>query len=136
MFFTSKITPRFTKFASSSLVLALTAGALSGCTDGYNPNSRALGGGLLGGGTGAAIGALAGGGRGAAIGALAGGALGATAGAVTTPNRNGYSNYPQGGYNQSGQYYQQPAAPSTACPANMVCTPRATYAQPNYGYGY
>ncbi len=47
----------------------------------YDPGQRAVGGGLLGAGAGAAIGGLAGGGRGAAIGALGGGALGAGAGA-------------------------------------------------------
>lgn len=47
--------------------------SLGGCQGNYDPGSRALGGGLLGGGAGAAIGALAGGGRGAAIGALVSG---------------------------------------------------------------
>jgi hypothetical protein len=53
--------------------------------DPYNPGERALGGGLLGAGTGAVIGAIAGGGRGAGIGAAVGGGLGAVAGAATTP---------------------------------------------------
>lgn len=67
--------------------LALVAGlGLSACTNPYDPGQRAVGGGLIGAGTGAAIGGLAGGGRGAAIGALAGGALGAAGGAVTTPS--------------------------------------------------
>ena len=61
--------------------------ALSGCTNPYSPGQRAIGGGLLGAGGGAALGAIAGGGNGAAIGALAGGALGAAGGAATTPNR-------------------------------------------------
>ena len=65
----------------------LSIGALSGCTDPYDPGQRAVGGGLLGAGAGAAIGGLAGGGRGAAIGALGGGALGAGTGYVTTPQR-------------------------------------------------
>lgn len=72
------------------IVLAglLSAGlALSGCGDPYSPGQRAVGGGLLGAGGGAALGAIAGGGHGAAIGALAGGALGAAGGAATTPNR-------------------------------------------------
>jgi hypothetical protein len=55
--------------------------------DPYNPGERALGGGLLGAGTGAVIGAIAGGGRGAGIGAAVGGGLGAVAGAATTPAR-------------------------------------------------
>jgi hypothetical protein len=46
--------------------------ALSACTDPYDPGQRAVGGGLLGAGAGAAIGGLAGGGRGAAAGALIG----------------------------------------------------------------
>ena len=56
--------------------------ALSACTDPYDPGQRAVGGGLLGAGTGAAIGGLAGGGRGAAAGALIGGGVGAVGGAV------------------------------------------------------
>jgi hypothetical protein len=63
----------------------LTLG-LSAC-DPYSPGQRAVGGGLLGAGAGAAIGGLAGGGHGAAIGALAGGGLGAVGGAATTPSR-------------------------------------------------
>ena len=59
--------------------------AVSACTDPYEPGQRAIGGGLLGAGAGAAIGGLAGGGRGAAAGALVGGAVGAVGGAATTP---------------------------------------------------
>ncbi len=74
------------------LSLPLIAGlGLSACTNPYDPGQRAIGGGLLGAGTGAAVGGIAGGGRGAAIGALAGGALGAAGGAVTTPSRPTYS---------------------------------------------
>ena len=77
-----------TKMATvAALGLALGLGA---CSDPYDPGQRAVGGGLLGAGTGAAVGAIAGGGRGAAIGALAGGALGAGAGAATTPQRPAY----------------------------------------------
>ncbi len=65
-------------------VLAVGLG-LSACTDPYDPGQRAVGGGLLGAGAGAAIGGLAGGGRGAAAGALIGGAVGAVGGAATTP---------------------------------------------------
>jgi len=71
-------------FALAATVLGMTL-ALSACTDPYDPGQRALGGGLLGAGTGAAIGGLAGGGRGAAAGALIGGGVGAVGGAVTTP---------------------------------------------------
>jgi hypothetical protein len=66
----------------AGLLLATGASA-----DPYNPAERALGGGLLGAGTGAAIGAIAGGGHGAGIGAAVGGGLGAVAGAATTPAR-------------------------------------------------
>jgi len=58
---------------------------LSACTNPYDPAQRALGGGLLGAGTGAAIGATAGGGQGAAPGAAIGGATDALGGLVTTP---------------------------------------------------
>ncbi len=66
--------------AAAGLALGVAA------CDPYNPGQRAVGGGLLGAGAGAAIGGLAGGGRGAAVGALGGGALGAVGGAATTPN--------------------------------------------------
>ncbi len=46
--------------------------ALSACTNPYDPGQRALGGGAIGAGAGAAIGGLAGGWHGAAIGAVAG----------------------------------------------------------------
>jgi hypothetical protein len=86
-----------------ALALAATLG-LCACTDPYDPGQRAVGGGLLGAGAGAAIGGLAGGGRGAATGALIGGAAGAVGGAVTTPRPAppppAYSSYPPGYYNQ------------------------------------
>jgi len=56
--------------------------ALAGC--GYSPGDRAASGGLLGVGTGAAVGAIAGGSVGTA--ALIGGAVGAVGGAVTSPD--------------------------------------------------
>ncbi len=59
--------------------------ALASCTNPYDPAQRAVGGGLIGAGAGAAIGAAAGGGPGAAIGAATGGAVGAVTGVVTTP---------------------------------------------------
>ncbi|HEY0184170.1 MAG TPA: cell envelope biogenesis protein OmpA [Rhodopila sp.] len=71
-------------FAPCALILGLT---VAGCTDPYDPGQRAVGGGLLGAGAGAAIGGLAGGGSGAVVGGLAGGALGAVGGAATTPQR-------------------------------------------------
>jgi hypothetical protein len=74
-----------------AISLALVAGlGLSACTDPYSPGQRAVGGGLLGAGTGAAIGGIAGGGRGAGIGALVGGGAGALGGAATTPSRPYY----------------------------------------------
>ncbi len=95
------------------LSLSLIAGlGLTACTNPYDPGQRAVGGGVLGAGTGAAIGAIAGGGRGAAIGALAGGALGAGTGAVTTPRGPSRPEYEQRPYYQqpaSGYYPQQPA---------------------------
>lgn len=108
--------------AKALLGLTLVAGlGLSACTNPYDPGQRAVGGGLIGAGAGAALGAIAGGGRGAAIGALAGGALGAAGGAVTTPSG------PQQGYYQQQPQYVQPR-----------------YVQPQYapppaysrGYGY
>jgi len=61
--------------------------ATAALADPYNPAERAIGGGLLGAGTGAVIGAIAGGGHGAGVGAAVGGGLGAIAGAATTPAR-------------------------------------------------
>ncbi len=75
----------------AALGLAALLG-LSACTNPYDPGQRAVGGALLGAGTGAAIGAIAGGGRGAATGALIGGGVGAVGGIATTPQ----------------PYYQQP----------------------------
>jgi hypothetical protein len=80
----------------SSFVSVVGAGSMlaaSAAADPYNPGERALGGGLVGAGTGAVIGATAGGGRGAGIGAAVGGGLGAVAGAATTPARPSRSAY-------------------------------------------
>jgi len=72
--------------------------ALAGCANPYDPAQRAVGGGLIGAGTGAAIGAAAAGGSGAALGAAVGGAVGAVGGALTTPppppRRRYYYPYP------------------------------------------
>ena len=85
-----------------TISLALSAAlGLSACTDPYDPGQRAVGGGLLGAGAGAALGGIAGGGRGAAIGALAGGGIGALGGAASTPQRSSYSQQPA---------YQEPAS--------------------------
>ena len=72
----------FVSLIEAGLLLATTASA-----DPYNPADRAIGGGLLGAGTGAVIGAIAGGGHGAGIGAAVGGGVGAIMGAATTPSR-------------------------------------------------
>ena len=66
------------------LVLGLAL-ALSACTNPYDPVQRTIGGGLIGAGSGAAIGAAAAGGHGAALGAAVGGAVGAVGGLITTP---------------------------------------------------
>ena len=75
---------RKASFASAGIALGLALG-LSACTNPYDPGQRAVGGGLIGAGAGAAIGGAVGGGTGAAIGAASGGALGAITGAATTP---------------------------------------------------
>jgi len=71
----------------SSLVGAGLLFATTAFADPYNPADRAIGGGLIGAGTGAVIGAIAGGGRGAGICAAVGGGVGAITGAATTPPR-------------------------------------------------
>jgi hypothetical protein len=76
------MTRRFIAPAAFAVGLIL---ALSGCTNPYDPAQRAVGGGLIGAGSGAAIGAAAGGGLGAATGAAVGGAAGAVTGVLTTP---------------------------------------------------
>src|SRR6266851_1348665 len=77
---------RMTKraIAGGAVGLALVLG-LAGCTNPYDPAQRAVGGGLLGAATGAAIGAAAGGGHGAALGAAIGGGAGLLGGIATTP---------------------------------------------------
>jgi hypothetical protein len=66
---------------------------LSACTNPYDPVQRTVGGGLIGAGSGAAIGAAAAGGHGAALGAAVGGAVGALAGLITTPPPPAYHGY-------------------------------------------
>lgn len=73
------------RIMAPGVVVAGLMMALAGCTNPYDPAQRAVGGGLIGAGTGAAIGAAAAGGSGAALGAAVGGAVGAVTGAVTTP---------------------------------------------------
>jgi hypothetical protein len=75
------------KLSLTKVVLLAGVALGAAACDPYDPGQRAVGGGLIGAGTGAAIGGLAGGGRGAATGALIGGGVGAVGGALTTPGR-------------------------------------------------
>jgi hypothetical protein len=70
---------------SACVVTAGLVLGLSACTNPYDPVQRTIGGGLIGAGSGAAIGAAAAGGHGAALGAAVGGAVGALGGLITTP---------------------------------------------------
>src|ERR1700757_4724573 len=90
--------------APGIIAVALVFG-LAGCTNPYDPGQRAVGGGLLGAGAGAAIGGAVGGGHGAALGAAVGGATGAVTGAASTPPPPP----PAGAYNQG---YGYPSAPA------------------------
>lgn len=74
-----------TRLIATGVVGAGLMLALASCTNPYDPAQRAVGGGLIGAGAGAAIGGAAAGGAGAAIGAATGGAVGAATGALTTP---------------------------------------------------
>jgi hypothetical protein len=76
------------------VAIGLVLGLLA-CTNPYDPVQRTIGGGLIGAGSGAAIGAAAAGGHGAALGAAVGGAVGAVAGLITTPPPPAY----HGSYN-------------------------------------
>lgn len=67
------------------LTAALGAATLGLAACGETPGTRAVSGGLLGAGTGAAVGGATGGNAG--TGALIGGGLGAVGGAVTAPRR-------------------------------------------------
>ena len=70
---------------SARVVTAGLVLGLSACTNPYDPVQRTIGGGMIGAGSGAAIGAAAAGGHGAALGAAVGGAVGAIGGLITTP---------------------------------------------------
>src|SRR5881409_2256193 len=82
---TSRRNPMMKRIAPAAVLAAGMVLALAGCTNPYDPAQRAVGGGLLGAGAGAAIGGAVGGGHGAAVGAAIGGATGALTGAATTP---------------------------------------------------
>ena len=81
-------------------ILILSLIGLVGCSNPYSPTQRAVGGGLIGGAGGAAIGGLAGGERVLSLAAdwVLGGAV---AGAATTPQPT-YRSYSSGG---GGGYY-------------------------------
>src|SRR5262252_3896471 len=79
------LTEMATRSTASGAIAAGLILALAACTNPYDPAQRAVGGGLLGAGAGAAIGGAVGGGHGAAVGAAIGGASGALTGAATTP---------------------------------------------------
>ena len=115
--------------SSCALALGLAIG-LSACTDPYDPGQRAIGGGLFGAATGAAIGGVAGGGRGAAAGALIGGGLGAVGGAATTPSYYVY------GYNGSGYNRYGSNASSYYGPGYGSSYSGYGYYGPGYGSGY
>ncbi len=70
------------RFVTSTIALLSLGLAVAGC--GYSPGDRAVSGGLIGAGAGAAVGAISGGNI--ATGALIGGGIGAVGGAVTSPN--------------------------------------------------
>jgi hypothetical protein len=88
------------RFIAPSVLMLGMALSVAACSDPYDPGQRAVGGGLLGAGAGAAIGGIAGGGSGALAGGLIGGAVGAVGGAATTPQRPA-----------PRAYYQQPSYP-------------------------
>jgi hypothetical protein len=71
------------RYANKIVLISVMALGLAGC--GNNPGDRAVSGGLIGAGGGAALGAVAG--FNPAVGALAGAAGGAAIGAATTPGR-------------------------------------------------
>jgi hypothetical protein len=76
-------------------ILGLCTAAVVSCSNPYDPGQRAVGGGLIGAGGGAAVGGLLGGGKGAVAGGLLGGAAGGGAGYATTPTppRRDYYGY-------------------------------------------
>jgi uncharacterized protein YcfJ len=77
--------PMTKRLVVSGAFAVLLSFGLAACSDPYDPTQRAIAGGVIGAGSGAAIGALAGGGTGAAIGAGVGAVAGAFTGVVTTP---------------------------------------------------
>src|ERR1700741_4223387 len=98
------------RLIAPGIVAAALVLGLAGCTNPYDPGQRAVGGGLLGAGAGAAIGGAVGGGHGAALGAAIGGATGALGGAATPPPPPPPPAYygPPGGYSQAAPGYGPP----------------------------
>jgi hypothetical protein len=103
---------------------------LSACTNPYDPVQRTIGGGLIGAGSGAAIGAAAAGGHGAALGAAVGGAVGAVAGLITTPPPPAYHGY----YNHRHYAYNRRRHHCVDC--GHVVASTATAAPTNAPSGY
>jgi osmotically inducible lipoprotein OsmB len=103
----------------SFAAVALVAGGLAACN---TPGERAVGGALIGGGSGALIGGALGGDRGALLGAGIGAASGAVIGANTRPDygRPVYYSRPRPVYVQPAPVYVQPAPvyvqPRPYCP--------------------
>src|SRR5260370_35564379 len=98
------------RISACAVVVGLVLG-LSACTNPYDPAQRAIGGGLIGAGAGAAIGAAARGGHGAALGAAIGGGTGAVTGIATTPPPPGYYGY---GHRRHAPRRRHKASPDTA----------------------
>jgi hypothetical protein len=101
--------------APCMIAMGLVLG-LSACTNPYDPVQRFVGGGLIGAGSGAAIGAAAAGGHGAALGAAVGGAVGAVTGLLTTPPPPAYHGYYNHRHYASNgrRHYAARSAPRTA----------------------
>jgi outer membrane lipoprotein SlyB len=96
------------RLIKASTLGLLMLGSVAACTNPNDPGQRAVGGGLLGAGAGAALGAAVGGGHGAAVGALVGGAAGAATGYATTPQRD--DRYRDDRY-RDDRYYPPPPPP-------------------------
>ena len=115
---------------ATTLILIVS---LSACTNPYDPFQRMVGGGLIGAGSGAAIGAAAAGGHGAALGAAVGGAVGAVAGLITTPPPPAYHGYH--GYRHYGYYSHRHYAsyhPRRHHPAGTTVTAASSSAPSGY----
>jgi hypothetical protein len=120
----------------------VTAGlvlGLSACTNPYDPVQRMIGGGLIGAGSGAAIGAAAAGGHGAALGAAVGGAVGVVGGLITTPpppGHYGYYNHRQYGYYNHRHYASYNGRKHHCVDCRQAAGRTATAASTNGPSGY